>query len=541
MCFDRTTVFLKRAGMRGAFALASLGGLALGAAAEIGDDDGGDYDPLPGRTREQIEGLIFNFDEVVESIALYASLMSVLLILLALSLSLRLNRWAAYVALTIASIVWFAFFEQHVTSLFWIGLSISLTVLVITGFGLASLHFLLSGASIIKTRPLGWMRSVLFFAAGLIWLVLAMNWANRVGQPQVLFYGIAVLACLSHTAAIPSFVTLKRPAAPATRNGMLFALTLVLAGISVLVFGELGEDFDIVFTTRIAILAVVGFFTLFFIRHVLSILRERDATIQQSLKDARKDAEKTRALLEAEKNYARAKEAAKLHTMRLATASHDIRQPIASLRTTMAAVAKDEKQEVREQLTVAFDYLDELAKSYLDMGEVENAPDRPENTNGEEIVSSEIICATLDKMFRKEAEAKKLEFEVHTHNADLRIQPLIVTRILSNLLSNAIKHTDEGKVELRAESVQNGYRFSVYNSAKMPDSTGIETLFDPFIKGRDSSGTGLGLSIVEKLGNSGGLSISWSSPSGKGTTFSLLIPNDRFLRNHNKLNQILPQ
>ncbi len=536
MCFGRTTNFLKNASVRGAIALAGLSGSVLRAVADAGDDDLDDYDALPGRTSEQIDALIFNFDEVVETIAFYASLMSVLLILLALSLSLRLKSWAAYVLLTIASIVWFAFFEQYVTAQFWIGLNVGLNALVVAGFALTSLHFLLAGASISQGRQLSWMRPVLFLAAGLIWIVPVMNWADLGGKPQTLFYGIAILAGLSHAAVIPNYVTIKSPSARVKRNGLAFAFTIALAGIAVLVFGELEEEFDIVFIARIAILAVVGFFALFFIRHVLSILRERDATIRQSLEDARRDAEKTHALLEAEKKYTRAKEAARMHTMRLATASHDIRQPIASLRTTMAAVAKDEKPEVRDQLKAAFDYLDELAKSYLDIGEAENAPDSPANANGEEIVSSEIICATLDKMFRKEAEAKNLAFKVETHDANLRIQPLVVTRILSNLLSNAIKHTDEGKVELRAEPEQDGFRFSVFNSANMPGGAETETLFDPFVKGQKSSGTGLGLSIVENLANSGGLRTSWSSLPGEGTTFSLLVPNKHILRDDNTMN-----
>lgn len=192
------------------------------------------------------------------------------------------------VLLTIVSIVWFAFFEQHSTALFWIGLDVDLPVLVVAGFGLASLHFLLSGSSIKKGRPLDWMRPVLFFAAGLIWVVLALNWADTGGQPEMLFYAVTILACLSHAAAIPSFVTLKIPTVQVTRVGLIFGFSITLTGLAALVFGELDEDFNIVFIALIAVIAIVSFFSLFFIRHVLSILRERDPSIRKSLDGARR-------------------------------------------------------------------------------------------------------------------------------------------------------------------------------------------------------------------------------------------------------------
>ena len=144
-----------------------------------------------------------------------------------------------------------------------------------------------------------------------------------------------------------------------------------------------------------------------------------------------------KALLEHEKNFSRAREAARLQNMRLATTSHDIRQPITSLRTTMAVVTKDQPRDVQKQLNAAFDYLDQLEASYVDEQQTQmtETPSQGDQFGSREMVSSEVIASTLVRMFQMEAENKGLGFEVETEEAQLCVQPLAVTRILSNLFS----------------------------------------------------------------------------------------------------------
>lgn len=525
MFLERTTQFLERAGLLTIAVILS----PSAALADTGDDDSDDLDPLAGRTVEQLDALMRDFDEVVETVVFYASLASVLVILLALALALRLKHWAAYIGLTIACLVWFAFFEQRAAGLPWIGVEIGQNGLVLSGFVLASLHALLAGASISPGKPLARLRPYLFALSALFWVVLAIAWPPTSFQTPLAFYGVALIACFSHLAAVPSFQRKQGPTVRVERVGLAFVTIAALAALGAALFGEIDEDFDLIFLARLALVAVVAFFVLFFARHVLTILRDRDARIMASLEDARRDAEKSRALLEAEQKYSRARDAARRHTMRLATASHDVRQPIASLRTTLGAVAKDQPQDVRDQLDAAFDYLDQLAQSYMDTGEADNAPSRPDDPSapGDEIVSSDVICATIDRMFRAEAEAKGLKFEVEAQSRSLRIPPLAVNRVLCNFLANAIAHTDSGTVCLSATDENESFRFSVFNTAQMPDGPQAEALFDPHVKGARSTGAGLGLSIVETLLATDDLRVTWSSPPGEGTTFSLIVSGSR--------------
>ena len=141
MSFERAIHFLHRLWGVAFWHITAFALLALPVLADASDDDGDDYDPLPGRTAEQIDALIFNFDEVVETIILYTALLSLLAILLTLAVSMRLWRWVAYIVLTITSLIWFALYEQHVTGLYWIGADVSDTNLILMGAPLISAHF----------------------------------------------------------------------------------------------------------------------------------------------------------------------------------------------------------------------------------------------------------------------------------------------------------------------------------------------------------------------------------------------------------------
>jgi signal transduction histidine kinase len=211
--------------------------------------------------------------------------------------------------------------------------------------------------------------------------------------------------------------------------------------------------------------------------------------------------------------------------MRLATASHDIRQPIGALKSTVATFAKDQPKEVSDQLNAALDYLDQLAESYVDQEENDaEQGDALTRSDAKEIVASDMICATLDRMFRKEAEQKDLVFEASAEPSNLKTDPLAVMRILSNLLSNAIKHTPQGQITLRGERDESDYVFSVHNSTNLPEHIDKEKMFHPYEKGDHSTGSGLGLSIVDSLSSRAGMRLSWASPAGRGTTFDLIVP-----------------
>ncbi len=111
---------------------------------------------------------------------------------------------------------------------------------------------------------------------------------------------------------------------------------------------------------------------------------------------------------------------------------------------------------------------------------------------------------------------------------------LRVKQILTNLISNAAKYTNEGSITLKAyykELDENHIElsFSIIDTGIGIKKEDISQLFDSFKrlelnKNRTIQGSGLGLNIAKELTELMGGTISVESEYGKGSTFTVTIP-----------------
>jgi PAS domain S-box-containing protein len=116
------------------------------------------------------------------------------------------------------------------------------------------------------------------------------------------------------------------------------------------------------------------------------------------------------------------------------------------------------------------------------------------------------------------------------HGDELRLK-----QILNNLLSNAIKYTDAGEVKLSISCRREGRRCwlmcSVSDSGIGISEDDIKKIFEVYQQvdmrsHRSVEGAGLGLSICKRLVEMMDGTISVESEYGKGSTFSVCIPQD---------------
>ncbi|MBI1903193.1 MAG: HAMP domain-containing protein, partial [Planctomycetia bacterium] len=153
---------------------------------------------------------------------------------------------------------------------------------------------------------------------------------------------------------------------------------------------------------------------------------------------------------------------------------------------------------------------------------------------------------TLERTFRHEAETRGLSFATEF---DPRLNPTIVSdtkrllQVLKNLLSNAFKFTEQGGVVLRVTPATGGWSadHGLLNQAPSVvafevSDTGIgiplekqRIIFEAFQQadagtGRRFGGTGLGLAISRELAHLLGGEIRLVSTPGKGSTFTLYVP-----------------
>ncbi|MBD9483604.1 response regulator [Pseudomonas sp. PDM14] len=255
---------------------------------------------------------------------------------------------------------------------------------------------------------------------------------------------------------------------------------------------------------------------------------QRDALDEKNtaLNDARRDLESRADELQRASRY---------KSEFLANMSHELRTPLNSSLILAKLLADNqhgnldaEQVKFAESIYSAGNDLLNLINDILDISKVEagKLDVRPENTHVQRLVEG------LKNVFQPLASEKHLGFTVEV-DADaptlLFTDRQRVEQVLKNLLSNAVKFTDKGDVSLRVSRVQGGIAFSVQDSGIGIRADQLEPIFEAFRQAdgtinRRFGGTGLGLSISRDLAELLGGSIQAASEVGKGSTFTLLLP-----------------
>ena len=220
----------------------------------------------------------------------------------------------------------------------------------------------------------------------------------------------------------------------------------------------------------------------------------------------------------------------------LANMSHELRTPLNSL-LILAKLIADNPQDnltddqIRYAKTIyssGNDLLvlinDILDLSKIEAGHVEIKP---------EPFSVARFMDSIKQTFEPIAANKSLDFRVSVEAScpqTLHTDRQRVEQIVKNLLSNAIKFTERGSVELRIGSRPNDeIGFSVVDTGIGISEDQQARVFEAFQQAdgtisRKFGGTGLGLSISRELARLLGGAIALQSLPGRGSTFSLTIP-----------------
>lgn len=213
----------------------------------------------------------------------------------------------------------------------------------------------------------------------------------------------------------------------------------------------------------------------------------------------------------------------------LATASHDLRQPLQALSllngTLRRRVNDPLAGEALAQQEQAIAAMSRLLNALLDISKLESGAIKPEPTD--------FTVATLFEELRAEfanlATTKGLEFQVESTEDCVHSDPSLVEQILRNLLANAIKYTRNGYVRLRCLHDRAVVRVQVLDSGIGIPSEQLPLIFDEFYQVGVAANTvregyGLGLSIVQRLVRLLDIGLDVRSEVGKGTVFTLDLP-----------------
>ena len=214
----------------------------------------------------------------------------------------------------------------------------------------------------------------------------------------------------------------------------------------------------------------------------------------------------------------------------LATASHDLRQPLQTLSllngTLRRMPANPIGQQALAQQEQAITAMSRLLNALLDISKLEAGAIRPD--------PSDFTVRTLFEELRQEfselAGAKGLRLDVAPCDDWVHTDLSLVGQVLRNLVANAIKYTREGWVALRCLHDQPAFvRIEVVDTGIGIPRDQLRYIYDEFFQvgvaaNTTREGYGLGLSIVQRIVALLDVRLDVQSEVGRGSMFALTLP-----------------
>ena len=250
------------------------------------------------------------------------------------------------------------------------------------------------------------------------------------------------------------------------------------------------------------------------VSQALSLRRERDEAHAAQITALEAQAGLASRLDDVSADYDRAASLAEERRMKLATTSHDLKQPLLSLQLSLKDRA--DIAAVAESVSYFQDVVDRsLQESHPST--TGHAPPRDEV----QPMSISTVLNNIVTMFEDEAISKGLMLRAVPTSLVVSVEPVVLMRILTNLVANAVKHTESGRIIIGARRFSEQVAVEVYDSGGGIGTDQLNEIFEPYRLGAESQGEGLGLAVVRDLAEANGLSITVRSQLGRGSCFIL--------------------
>ena len=231
--------------------------------------------------------------------------------------------------------------------------------------------------------------------------------------------------------------------------------------------------------------------------------------------------------LEQEKEKAEAASHAK--TRFLASANHDLRQPVHALSLLVHSLKKELNSAQGKLLFLRLERsvnnLGTLLESLLDLSRLDAAAVKVTPTK----FSVSSISSQMLTEFLPIAREKDLRFSVRSCDEFLYTDKTLLIRLLRNLLNNAFRYTHHGGVQLGYRKRGDEIVFEVWDSGIGIAEQDKQKIFDEFYQSENiqrdrSKGLGLGLSICQRIAILLGTELTYRSREGRGSVFRFRLP-----------------
>jgi two-component system sensor histidine kinase KdpD len=215
-------------------------------------------------------------------------------------------------------------------------------------------------------------------------------------------------------------------------------------------------------------------------------------------------------------------------TALLAAVSHDLRTPLAAIRTAVDGLGSPDVElgrEDRDTLTATIAdstyRLERLIGNLLDLSRLQTGAVRPA-----------LRAASLEEVVPIAVEPwlSRLALDVPEDLPLVHTDPGLFERVVANVVSNAVRHSPpEAKVLVTASATRDSVQLRVADAGPGVPDDRKATMFEPFQRLDDTSvdGLGLGLAVASGLASAVGARIAAEDTPGGGLTMVLTVPRAR--------------
>ena len=212
------------------------------------------------------------------------------------------------------------------------------------------------------------------------------------------------------------------------------------------------------------------------------------------------------------------------------SAAHELRTPLAVLRTRLDVFKKKEREqkEYDELVQTMETYVDRLSSLISNLLELTETGELPEV----EDVSLDSVIKTVVKDL--EPVAHEYEVKIHTDIEPLTVRGngSLLYRALYNLVENAIRYNEkEGSItiDLKNQDMAGMVKIADTGVGIAPEAR--ELIFEPFYRvnksrSREFGGAGIGLSLVKAILKRHGALIAVDANEPQGSVFTITFPKD---------------
>jgi two-component system, cell cycle sensor histidine kinase and response regulator CckA len=143
-----------------------------------------------------------------------------------------------------------------------------------------------------------------------------------------------------------------------------------------------------------------------------------------------------------------------------------------------------------------------------------------------------VVGAAAELLHAMPRQGQRVDVQLGAGTATVRLDRVRLEQLLVNLVANALDATGAGgviRIETEAESGPEGdwALLRVADDGSGIDDAARPHIFEPYFTTKREGGCGLGLAIVHSVVQRAGGFITVDSALGRGTTFTVHLPNAR--------------